>query len=148
MKKSLFVASAVIIGGLLCGMFTMTHQFGDPGKVVMDEYILGNIKDKPKREDLESSTAWGKLEEFREYVKDNCKSCKFIKYCEGGCPYNAIVASKTPKAVDPQCESYKKIFEEVSARANKEFLKSAIPGMSAKKEENDPFSIMDLMMKP
>jgi multisubunit Na+/H+ antiporter MnhB subunit len=40
MKKSIFVASAVIIGGLLCGMFTMTHQFGNPGEAVMDGYFL------------------------------------------------------------------------------------------------------------
>jgi uncharacterized protein len=117
--------------------------------VGMDEYILGNVKNKPKKEDIEQSPAWDKLQEFREYVEDNCNSCKFMKYCKGGCPYNAIVANKTPKAVDPQCESYKKIFKEVSKRANKEFLKSAIPGMNNKKESNDgKFSIMDLMMKP
>ena len=47
MKKSIFVASAVIVGGLLCGMFTMTHPFGDPGKVVMDDYFLGHaLKDR------------------------------------------------------------------------------------------------------
>ena len=42
MKKSLFLASAIIIGGLFCGMFTMTHQFGDPGKAPMDEYFIEN----------------------------------------------------------------------------------------------------------
>ena len=47
MKKSLFVASAVVIGGLLCGMFTMTHPFGNPGKVVMDDYFLESaLKDR------------------------------------------------------------------------------------------------------
>ena len=115
--------------------------------VGMDEYILGNVKDLPKKEDLENSKSWTKLQDFREYVADNCNICKYVKYCEGGCPYNAIVANKTPASVDPQCESYKKIFEEVSARANKEFLKSAIPGMNTTKK-SDKFSIMDLMMKP
>ncbi|MCL2146628.1 MAG: hypothetical protein FWH52_02360 [Synergistaceae bacterium] len=47
MKKSIFLASAVIIGGLLCGIFTMTHQFGDPGKVVMDDYFIDSaLKDR------------------------------------------------------------------------------------------------------
>ncbi|WP_409199484.1 TIGR04083 family peptide-modifying radical SAM enzyme [Methanobrevibacter sp. DSM 116169] len=115
--------------------------------VGMDEYVLGNVKNNPSKEDIENSSAWAKLQEFRTYVSENCNSCKFHKYCEGGCPYNAIVAYKTPKAVDPQCESYKKIFEEVSKRANKEFLKSAVPGMNTKKDD-DKFSIMDLMMKP
>lgn len=40
MKKSIFVASAIVIGGLLCAMFTMTHQFGVPGKAPMDQYYL------------------------------------------------------------------------------------------------------------
>ena len=42
MKKSLFVASAVIIGGLICGMFTMIHPFGAPGQAVMDEYFINS----------------------------------------------------------------------------------------------------------
>ncbi len=117
--------------------------------VGMDDYILGNVKDNPTFEQLKESEAWGKLEEFREYVDENCKKCRYVKYCQGGCPYNGIVAYHTPKAVDPQCEAYKIIFGEVSKRANKEFAKNAIPGMGGVKErkEGDPFSIMDLMMK-
>ena len=47
MKKSIFITSAVIIGGLLCGMFSMTHHFGKPGKVVMDDYFLSSaLKDR------------------------------------------------------------------------------------------------------
>ena len=90
----------------------------------------------------------GKLQEFREYVDENCKQCKHVKYCEGGCPYNAIVAYKTPKAVDPQCTAYKMIFDEVSKRMNKEFARSAFGlGGNQPKKEGEPFSIMDLAMK-
>jgi multisubunit Na+/H+ antiporter MnhB subunit len=47
MKKSLFVACAVIIGGLLCGMFTLIHPFGNPGKAIMDEYFIDSaLKDR------------------------------------------------------------------------------------------------------
>ena len=47
MKKSIFIASAIIVGGLLCGMFTMTHHFGDPGASVMDDYFINNaLKDR------------------------------------------------------------------------------------------------------
>lgn len=117
--------------------------------VGMDDYVLGNVKDNPSFEDLKTTQAWKNLQEFREYVDENCKKCKFVKYCEGGCPYNGIVAYNTPKAVDPQCEAYKMIFEEVSKRANKEFAKSALLGMGKPtvKKEGEPFSIMDLMMK-
>ena len=117
--------------------------------VGMDEYVLGNVQTKPTFDDLKQSQAWSRLQEFREFVDEDCKKCRHKKYCEGGCPYNAIVAYHTPKAVDPQCKAYKMIFDEVSKRMNKEFAKSAIPGFGSPtpKKEGDPFSIMDLAMK-
>lgn len=117
--------------------------------VGMDEYVLGNVADTPSFDDLKESDAWTKLQEFREYVGKNCKKCRHVKYCEGGCPYNAIVAYKTPKAVDPQCTAYKMIFGEVSKRMNKEFAKSAFGlGQPSPRKEEEAFSIMDLAMKP
>ena len=116
--------------------------------VGMPEYVLGNVSDNPSFDELKTSDAWVKLQEFREYVDENCKQCKHVKYCEGGCPYNAIVAYKTPKAVDPQCTAYKMIFDEVSKRMNKEFARSAFGlGGNQPKKEGEPFSIMDLAMK-
>ena len=117
--------------------------------VGMDEYVLGNVANNPSFEDLKASDAWAKLQDFREYVDENCKKCRHVKYCQGGCPYNAIVGAGTSKAVDPQCTAYKMIFDEVSKRANKEFARNAIPGLAKPKEktEDDPYSIMDLMMK-
>lgn len=117
--------------------------------VGMDEYVLGNVANYPSFDDLKTSDAWTKLQEFREYVGENCKKCRHIKYCEGGCPYNAIVSAGTSKAVDPQCTAYKMIFDEVSKKANKEFAKNAIPGLGkpSVKTKDDPYSIMDLMMK-
>ena len=53
------------------------------------------------------------------------------------------------QAVDPQCTAYKMIFGEVSKRMNKEFAKSAFGmGAPAPRKEGEPFSIMDLAMKP
>lgn len=113
----------------------------------MPEYVMGNVKDKPSMEDLEKSEAWSKLMEFKEYVDTNCKKCKFIRYCRGGCPYNALVSNGTPQAVDPQCEAYKMIFSDVSKRINKEFLKGALAPSSGDGKDKK-FSIMDLAMKP
>lgn len=121
--------------------------------VGMDEYVMGNVKDKPTQEDLTNSNAWRKLKEFNEYVDENCKDCRFIKYCRGGCPYNGIVANHTPRAVDSQCDAYKLIFSDISRKQNKDFLKRGIPGMPGMdkpqlRKEGEPYSIMDLMMKP
>ena len=117
--------------------------------VGMDEYILGYVKTKPSFDELKQSEAWVRLQEFREFVDEDCKKCRHKRYCEGGCPYNAIVTYHTSKAVDPQCRAYKMIFDEVSKRMNKEFAKSAIFGFGSPtpKKECDSFSIMDLAMK-
>lgn len=113
----------------------------------MPEYVMGNVKDKPSMDDLKNSSAWSKLMEFKEYVDSNCKKCKFINYCRGGCPYNALVSNGTPQAVDPQCEAYEMIFSDVSKRINKEFFKGAL-NPTGNKTENEKFTIMDLAMKP
>ena len=103
-------------------------------------------------EDLESSNAYKLLHEFNDYVKEDCKRCRFIKHCNGGCPYNGIVAAQSPKAVDPQCEAYKLIFQNMKDRQKQDLIKNGIPGMpgaktSQEKEEGEPFTIMDLMTK-
>ena len=111
---------------------------------------MGNVYDKPSMEDLEKSEAWAKLMEFKNFVDEDCADCKFIRFCRGGCPYNGIVATQSPKAVDPQCEAYKMIFGEVSRRANEDFKKNAMAafgGAPPVRKEGDPFSIMDLMTK-
>jgi multisubunit Na+/H+ antiporter MnhB subunit len=40
MKKTIFIVAAVVLGGLLCGMFEAIHPFGAPDKTEMDEYFL------------------------------------------------------------------------------------------------------------
>ncbi|KZX17091.1 TIGR04083 family peptide-modifying radical SAM enzyme [Methanobrevibacter filiformis] len=141
-----------------------TLAIGHDGKIYpcyrfvgMEDYVLGNVQDNPSMKEIMKTSAWGKLEEFREYVKENCKDCTYTKFCNGGCPYNAIVSSKTPKSVDPQCEAYKIIFKEVSDRLNKEFLSSSLPPMFTSntqqvqeaQDENKKkkYSIKDLMFK-
>jgi len=40
MKKMIYVASIIVLGGLLCGMFEAIHPFGVPINTAMDEYFL------------------------------------------------------------------------------------------------------------
>ena len=42
MKKILFLASAIILGGLLIGALDLIHPFGNPGVVPMDAHYLEN----------------------------------------------------------------------------------------------------------
>ena len=47
MKKMVFVAAVIVLGGLLCGMFETIHPFGIPGETTMDDYfIIRSLSDK------------------------------------------------------------------------------------------------------
>jgi len=121
----------------------------------MEEWVMGNVSDKPSMKELIKSEAWKKLEKFKSFVDEDCADCTYIKFCRGGCPYNGIVATGTAKSVDPQCTAYKMIFKEVSDRANKDFLKSSVPPLMGNPEQNynknknqrSKYSVMDLMLK-
>ena len=68
---------------------------------------------------------------FSEYVDKACSDCLHIKYCRGGCPYNAIAPSGGElEGVDPHCSAYKRIFDELNERLNNEmFNDEPMPGM-------------------
>ena len=40
MKKTIFAAAVIVLGGLLCGMFEAIHPFGMPQETAMDDFIL------------------------------------------------------------------------------------------------------------
>jgi multisubunit Na+/H+ antiporter MnhB subunit len=40
MKKTIFIAAVIVLGGLLCGMFEAIHPFGLPVNTAMDDYFL------------------------------------------------------------------------------------------------------------
>ena len=93
--------------------------------VGMPEYVMGHVHDHPSQEDLAASAAGRRMHQFKEHVDRECKGCKHIRYCRGGCPYNAMVpASGEIKGVDPHCKAYKRIFDEISDRFNREMMGS------------------------
>lgn len=117
----------------------------------MPEYVMGNVRDHPGKEELAQSDAWKLMFQFKEYVDKNCGECKYIKFCRGGCPYNAIAPNDGEiKGVDPHCIAYKRIFKEINDRWEKEFFGSSDMPMfapqSAPRKENKA-GIMPLMMK-
>ncbi len=127
--------------------------------VGMEEYVMGNVRDHPTMEDLSKSEALKSLRDWELLVDDECSDCSYIKFCRGGCPYNALAMDNESKrmeikGVDHQCEAYKMIFKEITDRANKEFLSSPnfmMPGMQTSSETKSKtkkkVSIMDIMMK-
>ena len=117
--------------------------------VGMPKYVMGNVKDHPGMEDLARSEAWKIMFQFKDYVDKNCGECKYIKFCRGGCPYNAMVPKDSEiKGVDPHCTAYKRIFREITERWDKEFFGgSSMPMFGLPSEPGRKPGIMSLMFK-
>ncbi len=93
--------------------------------VGMPEYVMGHVRDRPSQKELAESPAGVRMRAFKEYVDRECKGCKHIRYCRGGCPYNAIAPTNGEiKGVDPHCIAYQRIFDEIADRFNQEMMGS------------------------
>lgn len=119
--------------------------------VGMPEWVMGNVKDYPSMDDLSSSTPWKLLHEYKDFVDKECKKCTYIKFCRGGCPYNALAKSEGEiDGVDPHCTAYKTIFKEITNRATREMLGSANLGLDSdsKLGKKSKPGIISIMIKP
>ncbi|MCX6699797.1 MAG: TIGR04083 family peptide-modifying radical SAM enzyme [Methanomicrobiales archaeon] len=93
--------------------------------VGMPEYVMGNVTDHPTPEELAQSRPGKLMARYKEYVDRECGGCTHIRYCRGGCPYNAIAPTAGEiKGVDPHCIAYKRIFSEISERLDREMFES------------------------
>ncbi|NLB00138.1 MAG: TIGR04083 family peptide-modifying radical SAM enzyme [Methanomicrobiales archaeon] len=89
----------------------------------MPVYVMGNVSDRPTPDDLARSGAGRLMQAFKDYVDRECAGCAHIRYCRGGCPYNAIAPTGGEvRDVDPHCVAYKRIFDEITERLNEEMF--------------------------
>jgi len=115
--------------------------------VGMPEWVMGNVKDRPPVAELMATEPGKRMTAFSEYVDTHCKDCAHIRYCRGGCPYNAIAPSGgSLDGVDPHCIAYKRIFGELNDRLNREMYEDPSPafGGSASRKPKKP-GVMALM---
>jgi len=112
---------------------------------------MGNVADRPTREEMAATEAGKLMNSFREYVDKECAECPHITYCRGGCPYNAIAPSGgTITGVDPHCPAYKMIFDEISKRLNQEMYDAPIMEKRrsrARPNRNEKPGVMALLQK-
>jgi uncharacterized protein len=91
----------------------------------MPDYVMGNVYDHPTKEELACSPPAIRMQQYKEYVDTACGECSHIRYCRGGCPYNAIARTGGEiTGVDPHCIAYRKIFDEITNRLNTEMMES------------------------
>ncbi len=117
--------------------------------VGMPEYVMGHVRDRPSQQDLAQSPAGLRMRAFKEYVDRECKGCKHIRYCRGGCPYNAIAPTNGEiRGVDPHCRAYKRIFDEIAERFNQEMMGSMGMGMGLSANPVSPSKENHLAIMP
>ncbi len=111
--KSVFVRRGTVCTFADC--LGSTYAVGPDGGIYpcyrfvgMDEWRMGDVRDRPTQAELEATPAWQRLAAFRDYVDEHCKGCRHIRYCRGGCPYNALAPTGGEVAgVDPHCVAYR-----------------------------------------
>lgn len=125
--------SVMIRHGTVCTFadcMDSTYAIGPDGSIYpcyrfvgMREYVMGHVSGRPTREELAASVAGRKLQEFKAHVDRACAGCRHIRYCRGGCPYNAIAPTGGEvKGVDPHCRAYKRIYDEITERLDAEMF--------------------------
>ena len=111
-----------------------------------------------------SSKAELLLIDYKDFVDENCKDCKHMDYCRGGCPYNALtITDNRVECVDPYCEAYKMIldkidnlmnenlnlaFDELNDVVEKDFNFTLNVGLENQHSKNSKkFTVMDIALK-
>jgi len=117
--------------------------------VGMPGYAMGNVADCPSLADLAESPVGQRLQEFREYVDRECAGCPHVRYCRGGCPYNAMAPHDGAiGGVDPYCRAYQRIFDEITDRLNSEMMENPFlemaPARMQQRNERKP-GVMAMM---
>ena len=108
----------------------------------MSEYRIGNVHDCPSRAQMADAPIWQMFQARQDHIAHECGDCAHVKYCRGGCPYNALAENvisrsdlcdeKSPSAMneisrfarndngtlrDPHCEAYKRTFDHITEQA-------------------------------
>lgn len=77
---------------------------------VIDEWYMGNIKDKDLNE-LKDSKAVKKFVEVSKYVAPECRKCQWFDLCRGGCRRNREPFIDGKPSLNYFCSAYKEFFE-------------------------------------
>lgn len=77
---------------------------------VTDDYLIGNVKENTIEEMNEKCLSIGFVEKSRK-IADECKICKWIKICRGGCRRDRDFLGENGLGLNYFCSSYKRFFE-------------------------------------
>ena|GEM_PF-805942 len=97
-----------------------------------EKFCYGNLKEKTLI-DMLSSKEFPLFRRRKEILlKEDCKECRFFKYCYGGCPATGINGNPFRKTAF--CEDYKRLFEYFSGDGLELLRKRLLAELSQTKE--------------
>jgi uncharacterized protein len=152
--KSVFVRRGTVCTFADC--LGSTYAVGPDGGIYpcyrfvgMEGERMGDVRGRRTQSRVEAARARQRLAAFRDYVDEHCKGCRHIRYCRGGCPYNALAPTGGEVAgVDPHCVAYRRIYDEIADRLNAEmFSEGGMEGMLAGRRRGGTPEIMALMQR-
>jgi uncharacterized protein len=138
-----------------CGQFPVVEHNGDffsCDHFVDQEHRLGNIRQTPLVDLLESRFQLAFGQSKRRTLAVRCRTCSVLRFCNGGCPKDRFVASGDGKPpINYLCEGYKRFFthcqsfvqalsREYRRRFQGEGLDGSIPPREKKPGRNEPCS--------
>ncbi len=97
-----------------CGMYVVVEHNGDVYSCdfyVQPEWKLGNVKEK-RLVDMLNSAPQRKFGQWKSILPDECKKCKWLLYCRGGCPKERGYQPEPEKSYF--CQSYKRFLQQAS----------------------------------
>lgn len=84
---------------------------------VYPEYRLGRITETPLTEMLWSDTQQAFGQAKKDSLTEQCRSCAFLRACNGGCPKHRFATSRTGEPGQSYfCESYTMVFRHTQER--------------------------------
>ncbi len=103
-----------------CGIYVVVEHNGDVYSCdffVEPEWKLGNIM-KDNLIDMLNSESQGKFGKIKSAIPEECKQCKWLKYCQGGCIKDRI-RDPSDKGLNHFCQAYKMFFEHADEKLKK-----------------------------
>ncbi len=101
----------------LCGDYYVVEHNGEVYTCdffVEPQWLLGNILEQPIEKILQSEK-WQQFRRRKQQLAEECRSCKWLDWCWGGCVKHRLVAGGVDRP-SYLCPGYKKFFEHAMGR--------------------------------
>jgi uncharacterized protein len=90
------------------------------------DFNFGNIRTTDLEHVFEKKKIFFETERFDKIMHKDCKECRFLQICNGGCMHDAYISSGSVWEKTNLCNAYKRIFEHIEQYLKSNNIKIAI----------------------